>query len=181
MSELFRNIESAKSEPSLSDIKRSVVSTLSFGMLGEALKTVQESSRAQEVITLPEIQDAAKEGLMIALAGGEMNGALQVIKVFKISDETLASPEVKAAVERGFVEGAWSINGIIEIAKKFALSKEILTSPEVQEKAKRWISAMLTSGEQGSAEAALEAAQYFLLPPEMIEALKNEVAQRKNQ
>ncbi|MBI5465862.1 MAG: hypothetical protein HY974_01065, partial [Candidatus Kerfeldbacteria bacterium] len=137
---------------------------LGEGYIINALEIKQKFNFPDEVLTSPDVQAAALQGMITRLGKGDINYALKIKQKFNFPDA-----DVQAAALQGMIItlGKGYIINALEIKQKFNLPDEVLTSPDVQAAA---LQGMITRLGKGYIDGALEIKQKFNLPDADVQA-----------
>lgn len=127
-----------------------------------ALRIIKGLNVSEETLTSPEVQEAAKKGLIGILRYSNYREAHDVIDVFLITEEDVKKV-LKQAIINDLSRGSYTLN----LIEEFHVPEETLTSPEVQETARQRIERDLSSGYVEGARRVLDA---FHLPKEILDA-----------
>ncbi len=90
---------------------------------------IKAISLPETVLKSPEIQKAAREGMLARIKSHDFYDALEIIQVFSLPETVLKSPEIREAVVEGTVAlckfgDKDLINKITSVSRNFLLSKE---------------------------------------------------------
>jgi len=172
--------------------KKGIVKYLSNGYLSEAVDTVKKLKVKEETLQSPEVQEAVKnriaQYLFIPsssfspraydhLTTHDYNEFIKLmIRVFKISEETLQSSEVQEAVVKGIVKRlSLTVKNPISARKLvdlFKVSEEVLLSPRIQESAGELAKLLLAQKEFVEAKKTIE---MFSISKEAVDKIVKEL------
>lgn len=93
------------------------------------------------MINLPEIQEAAKLGVINRLLNGSINSPLKIKETFQLSDKIINSQDVqdaiKICIEKNLTSGRWAIESVVNLKNAFSVSQDFIdASREIQESIK---------------------------------------------
>ncbi len=167
--------------PESADVKQKIIENLSQGLINESSEIIQKYSVSEAIISSPEVQEAAKLGMIRHLSKVDIDiyGALEIKHNFPISHGIISSPELQEAVKRGMIRCLSKVDidiyGALLIKHNFPISHEIISSPELQEAVKAGIINCLAGHQH---ESAVKLKQVFFVSdavissPEVQEAAK---------
>ncbi|HNZ86162.1 MAG TPA: hypothetical protein PKL50_00505 [bacterium] len=144
----YKNVNDAKKikeefyvseEATQEAVKQRMIDSLDEGDIDTAIKIKQEFNVSKETINLPEVQDAAKQGMMYCLSRGYINeeyiyNAIRIKQEFNVSEEVTQKAAKQGMIDS--LDGGYYIDTAIKIKQKFNVSDEIINSSEVQQVAK---------------------------------------------
>ena len=138
------------------------------GYYQNALEIKDKLNLTAEIVSSPEVQEAAKGKVARLLSKGKVNSAIEVWEKFSLPASVLASPEVQkgakdAIIDRLLSNDYNSIGDALRIKNKFAVADEVLASPEVQNAAMEVMTARLSEDAYNYVEYALEIKEKFSL------------------
>lgn len=135
-------------------VKKTIIFILPSGNIDAVIKTVKEFNIPEEFINSPEVQEAAKQGIIHHLSGGNailegsmttydgsINDAIKIKNGLNVSEEIINSSEVQKVAKQAIIRelrGPFKHDAII-IKEEFNVLEETISSPEVQEAAKQGI------------------------------------------
>ncbi len=146
--------------------QQELINCLSNGDIYSALEIRDQFALPAEVIQSPEVQAAAKEGLVRCLTDypNNIDYALKIRGEFNLPIEVIQSPEVQAAAQQRLIKSLSMgyFDFALKIRDQFALPAEV-----VQAAAQQGLIKLLSDGYFGF---ALEIKNRFALPAEFIQS-----------
>lgn len=175
---MLENQYDGLNEEQILTVKR-IMAEFSYGDIRGVLEIIKESDNPDSIISLPEVQKAAKQDMIDRISRGGVDLAKEIQKTFKLADSIISLPEVQEAAKKGMfscLDLNYDFATIRQIQETFRVSEEV-----VQEVTKQYV---LLCIQRRDFRKALKIMKAFQLSSEdlaqEIDRLKTEVFSRED-